>query len=199
MVFKTGISFIGGADFQVNHFQVKLQGQLAAKLYPRAQCYCSVWSWGLVTRWPERLLSLSSQKLPDAFRKVSNIESSKGTNYKRRGILNRPISGAPKNGVVSLKFFLPNPTEPWGKRVRQGLAIADPVPQTSNGRFKRRWCWGETLAAVILLPYFIFPLVPGAAASCLRNMCRETWRWFFRGGLFFDDLGYELGLIQHSS
>ena len=26
--------------------------------------------------------------------KVSNIESSKGTNYKRRGILNRPISGA---------------------------------------------------------------------------------------------------------
>lgn len=101
------------------------------------------------------------------------------------------------NGVVFLKFFLPNPTESWGP-VRQGLAIADPVPQTSNGRFKRRWCWGETLAAVILRPYF-FSLVPGAAASCLRNMCRETWRWFFRGGLFFDDLGYELGLIQHSS
>ena len=71
---------------------------------------------------------------------VSNIESSKGTNYKRRGSLNRPISGAQKNGVVSLKFFLPNPTEPWGKRVWQGLAIADPVPQTSNGRFKRHWC-----------------------------------------------------------
>lgn len=43
------------------------------------------------------------------------------------------------NGVVFLRFFLPNPTESWGP-VRQGLAIADPVPQTSNGRFKRRWC-----------------------------------------------------------